>query len=262
MTPINIDTLEIGKLFSVCSLVTDMQEYTEMVASFQSAGFTDDIAEFLYADNTEGNKYDGFQGVKTFLTKATGEYLIICHQDVLLSYDRIEVLLERIQEIHQIDPSWAILGNAGYQNSIQKALRISDPYGMDISKGPFPARVKSLDENFLVIRKNANLSLSNDLHGFHFYGVDLCLIADILGYNAYVIDFHLYHKSGGSCNESFFAAKGRLITKYQRVLQPKFVRTTCTTLFLSYSKWLNILCNKKIMVSLKKRYDYLNAKFF
>jgi len=262
MTPIDIDTLPEGKRFSICSLVTDMHEYTEMVESFQAAGFTDEITEFLYADNTQGNKYDGFQGVKTFLTKATGKYIIICHQDVLLSNDRMETLLERIQEMDNIDPAWAILGNAGYRNSNQKAIRISDPYGMDISKGPFPAQVKSLDENFLIIRKDANLALSNDLHGFHFYGVDLCLIADILGYNAYVIDFHLYHKSGGNCDESFFAAKARLIDKYQRILQTRFLRTTCTPLFLSGSRWLNAVCNRKIIYSLKKRCDYLHAKFF
>ena len=159
-----------------------------------------------------------------------------------------------------LDPLWAILGNAGYQDSNQKAIRISDPYGINVSKGSFPAKVKSLDENFLVIRRDANLSISNDLHGFHFYGVDLCLIADMLGYNAYVIDFHLFHKSGGTCNESFFAAKSRLITKYQRVLQTKFVRTTCTSLFLSSCKLLNAICNKKVIYSLKKRYDYLHAK--
>lgn len=262
MKPTDIDTLATGKLFSICSLVTDMQEYGEMVTSFQTAGFSDEYAEFLYADNTQGNKYDGFQGVNAFLTKATGEYIIICHQDVLLSNDRMDSLLERIQEMDKIDPAWAILGNAGYRNSNQKAIRISDPYGMNVSKGPFPAEVKSLDENFLVIRKKANLAISNDLYGFHFYGVDLCLIANILGYNAYVINFHLYHKSGGNCNESFFTAKSRLIDKYQRVLQTRFIRTTCTPLFLSGSQWLNTLCNRKIMYSLKKRYDYLYAKFF
>ncbi|MDP3266153.1 MAG: hypothetical protein Q8M39_04925 [Sulfuricurvum sp.] len=258
---IDIDTLSDAKLFSICSLVTDKQEYAQMLDSFQAAGFTEEISEFLYADNSNGNKYDGFQGVKTFLTKATGKYIIICHQDILLSYDKIDTLMKCIEDLNRLDPNWAIAGNAGYNGLTQKAIRISDPYEMNASKGSFPARVQSLDENFLLIRKDANLSISNNLTGFHFYGVDLCIIANILGYNAYVIDFHLYHKSGGNCNESFFTAKSRLISKYQRVLQPKFIRTTCTSLFLSSSKWLNLICNKKIIVSLKKRYDYLHAKF-
>lgn len=259
---IDIDTLPKGKLFSVCSLVTNMEEYREMVASFHSAGFTDENAEFFYADNTQGNRYDGFQGAKSFLTHASGEYIILCHQDILLTYDRMETLLERIEEVSQIDPNWALLGNAGYNKLTKKALRISDPYGMNISIGSFPAQVQSLDENFLVVRRSANISLSNDLSGFHFYGVDLCIIATILGYSAYVIDFHLYHKSGGTCNESFFTAKSRLIEKYRKALQPKFIRTTCTTLFLSPSRCLNTISNLKIIVSLKKRCESLYAKFF
>lgn len=259
---IDIDTLSDAKLFSICSLVTDKQEYAQMLASFQAAGFTEEISEFLYADNSNGNKYDGFQGVKKFLTKATGKYIIICHQDILLSYDKIDTLMKCIEELNKVDPNWGIAGNAGYNGLTQKAIRISDPYEMNASKGSFPARVQSLDENFLLIRKDANLAISNDLTGFHFYGVDLCLVADILGYNAYVIDFHLYHKSGGNCNESFFAAKSRLIEKYQEAFTTKVIRTTCTPLFLSSSKYLNFLCNKKIMISLQKRIETLRAKLF
>lgn len=259
---INIDTLTGGKLFSICSLVTNIDEYHEMVASFQSAGFTEEISEFLYADNSNGNKYDGFKGIKTFLTKATGKYIIICHQDILLSYDKIDTLMKCIEELNHLDPNWAIAGNAGYNGLTQKAMRISDPYEMNASKGNFPAPVQSLDENFLVLRKDANLSISNDLTGFHFYGVDLCIIANILGYNAYVIDFHLYHKSAGNCNESFFTAKSQLIAKYQKSLATKTIRTTCSPLFLSSSKCLNFLCNKKIMISFQKRVETLRAKFF
>ena len=80
MTPTNINTLHEGKLFSVCTLVTNKQEYAEMIDSFHKAGFTDDHSEFLYADNSEGNQYDGFKGVRAFLTKASGKYIIICHQ--------------------------------------------------------------------------------------------------------------------------------------------------------------------------------------
>lgn len=257
---IDIDSLPCSKQFSICSLVTNMDEYREMVSSFQTAGFNDEKAEFLYANNTQGNRYDGFSGVKHFLTHAIGQYIIICHQDILLTHDTIETLLARLEELSTLDPNWAIVGNAGYQGLTHKAVRISDPYGQNTSIGTFPSRVQTLDENFLVIRKSANLSISNDLYGFHFYGADLCLIADMLGYNAYVIDFHLYHKSGGTCNESFFAAKERLISKYQRALETKFIRTTCSPLFLSHSKLLNIFCNKKIMVSLKKRFEYLYDK--
>ena len=55
--------------------------------------------------------------------------------------------------------------------------------------GELPAKVHTVDENFIVVRRATNLSLSHDLDGFHLYGTDLCVIADILGGNCYVIDF-------------------------------------------------------------------------
>ena len=69
--------------------------------------------------------------------------------------------------------------------------------------GELPAKVHTLDENFIVVRRAANLSLSHDLDGFHLYGTDLCLIADVLGGNRYVIDFH-FAASGRRNNERVF----------------------------------------------------------
>ena len=43
-----------------------------------------------------------------------GEYIILIHQDVRLVFDGLKMLKEsKIEEISKIDPSWAVLGNAG-----------------------------------------------------------------------------------------------------------------------------------------------------
>lgn len=257
---IDIDTITFTKQFSICTLVTNLDEYHQMIASFHDAGFNEANSEFLYVNNTVTNKYDGYQGIKKFLKHASGTYIIVCHQDILILHDDMQILIEKIDEITHIDPHWAILGNAGYKGLTHKAIRISDPYGENTSIGSFPALVNTLDENFLVIRNDAHISISNDLYGFHFYGADLCLIANSLGYNNYVIDFHIFHKSGGTCNESFFSAKKQLISKYQRTLGGKFIRTTCAPLYLSSSKLLNFLYNKKFFISLKKRFENLYDK--
>ncbi len=67
--------------------------------------------------------------------------------------------------------------------------------GRTSSKEKLPIRVGSLDENFIVVKRQANLALSHDMSGFHLYGTDLCIIADILGRTSYVVDFHLCHKA-------------------------------------------------------------------
>lgn len=260
MSPIEIDTITEGKRFSICSLVTDLEEYALMRASFLEAGFNDDNSEFIYIDNSLSNKHDGYSGINRFLNLAQGKYIILCHQDILLKYDKLQNLEEKIAEMDSIDPDWALLGNAGYRDFNRVALRITDPYGESRNFGPFPAQVKSLDENFILVKRSANLALSHDMNGFHLYGTDLCIFSAMLGYNAYVIDFHLYHRSGGTCGTNFYGVKKQLIEKYQRALSAKYVRTPCTNLFLSNCRFLNYLLNKKIMYSFKKRFDYLYAK--
>ena len=69
---------------------------------------------------------------------------------------------------------------------------------------------------------------SRDLHGFHLYGADLCLIADILGYSAYVVDFHLRHKSVGNKGSTFEVVRAELIEKYRRALRYRVIGTPST----------------------------------
>ena len=98
---------------------------------------------------------------------------------------------------------------------------VTDPYGEDIRKGgPFPVAVVALDENFIIVRAEANLAVSGNLAGFHLYGTEICLIAHILGYRSYVIDFHVWHKSKGHWDSSFLKVGNDMIAKYERALRP------------------------------------------
>ena len=149
-----------------------------------------------------------------------------------------------------------MLGNAGYKNILQMSVRITDPYGENQSSKIFPQKIRTLDENFLVVN-TANLAVSNNISGFHLYGSDLCIIADILGYSSYVINFHAYHKSRGNADDIFLSTKKSFVDKYQKKLRARFLRTTSTYLFISNSKIKNWFFNKKIERSLKKKYEIL-----
>jgi len=148
-----------------------------------------------------------------------------------------------LDELTRLDPDWGVCGNAGATASGRIAARISDPNTGDTNKGgPFPARVVSLDENFLVVRGEANLALSHDLAGYHWYGADLCIIADVLGWNAYVIDFHVLHKSGGSPDGSFAAIRSATRRKYNRAFRSRWHHvTTKRSIFLSGSPVRHLL---------------------
>ena len=124
-------------------------------------------------------------------------------------------------------------GNAGGVSPGSLALRITDPHGADQHVGQLPARVMSLDENFIVVRRDARVGFSVDLSGFHFYGADICLNADVMGHSAYVVDFHLLHLSAGTKNLAFDDMEARFRAKWSRALAPRWMQTTCSLLRLS-----------------------------
>ena len=269
----DIDAVEVDSIqslphpkYSICTLLTDKDQYKDALLSFRDAGFVEPESEFLYIDNTEENKYEAYAGVNKFLQTAKGDYIILCHQDLILHADKKEKLDSIIDEMASIDHDWALLGNAGGTVPGGQAYHLTEYTGKEkhyLRRGTFPSKVDSLDENFIVVKKSANLSTSNDLSGFHMYGTDLCMIARILGYSAYVVDFHLWHLGGASIEtpvtegayviSSFDITKENLIRKYQRVFSPRFIQTTCTIFYISSSRLKNFLFNRKQIFSIQKR---------
>ncbi len=99
-----------------------------MVESFVSRGFTPDDCEYFYIDNSrighrppthavpgpaESNRFDAFRGYNLFLSEARGEFIVLCHQDILLLEDGRAELEQRLCELTAHDPEWALCGNAG-----------------------------------------------------------------------------------------------------------------------------------------------------
>ncbi len=266
-----IDAVEIDEMktperpeFSVCTFVTDKNQYAGMLASFRNAGFGDDCCEYLYIDNTDSNKYSAYSGIHRFFRSAGGRYLIVCHQDIRLDFDHIDDLRRIIREMNRYDPDWAILGNAGGAAPGKIVVRITDRhYGKDAKIGHFPARVSSLDENFILVRTDAGIGISHDLSGFHMYGTDLCQIASVLGYSAYVVDFHLRHIGGESFGQigkktdespdGLYGIRSELIRKYTRAFRPRWIQSTCTVVHISGSSLRNFWANRKFIYSIRKR---------
>ena len=214
--------------FTIGTLVTDAAQYKNCLKSFEEAGFGRDDCQYLYVDNSSFNSHSAYSGLNHILNHASGEFIVLCHQDVVLDFDRRGELERRLHELSAIDPFWGIAGNAGGVSSGELAIRITDPHGADQKTHEFPQAVKSVDENFIVLRADARLAFSADLGGFHLYGTDVCLLADVQGYNSYVIDFHLRHLSRGNKSPSFFESETAISRKYGRAFASRWVQTTCT----------------------------------
>jgi hypothetical protein len=249
--PQNVESIECrsdsGRMrYSICTIVTDLVQYRRMVDGFVERGFGAQECEYLYVDNSAGNRLDSYAGYNLFLQTARGAFIVLCHQDIELLSDGRDRLDQIIAELEALSPCWGLFGNCGGVRLGKLSIRISDP-NMDNASvnGPFPAQCKTLDENFIVVRRQANLALPRDRSGFHFYGTELCLVAEILGWKAYVVDFHLRHHGAGTFDRVFKEQLHLMVTKYESVLRPRWISTPCVDVFLSASPLLNRLLNRK-----------------
>lgn len=220
--------------FSFCTLVTTWQQYDAFLASMQIAGFTDRDCEYLIVDNTLSNVGDGYSGLNALLNEARGQFVVLCHQD-LLAIDPRGVLERRLAELDTIDPKWALAGNAGGRLAGEVFLHITDTTHGEQRMGNLPQEVLTLDENFLVTRRDRRVALSGDLSGFHLYGSDICMVASVLGYTSYVIDFHLVHLGFGGATADFLACRRAFKTKWSRHSRAREIQTPCTFMFVGGS---------------------------
>jgi hypothetical protein len=213
--------------YTIATLVNDRAQYEAMRATFRAFGFGGPDCEFISIDNTGASQTEAYAGLNRLLDRARGRFVILCHQDVRLIGDGRQDLDRRLADLEARDPGWALAGNAGGIRPGRLALRITDPHGVDRRVGELPERVVTLDENFMVMKRSARLGFSRDLAGYHLYGADLCLVADILGYSSYVIDFHLEHLSAGTISADFHAAETAFRAKWSRALRSRWLQTTC-----------------------------------
>ncbi|MEJ7626708.1 MAG: hypothetical protein WKF35_07595 [Ferruginibacter sp.] len=227
-------------LFSVCTIVNDWDEYSLMKQSFIENGFSANC-EYLVGDNSDKNNFNAYSAIRRFLQDAGGKYIIIVHQDVRC-IDPCSKLEQSLSDLETRDPLWALCGNAGANGYKNFAINI-DRDGKKNKPINLPAKVTSLDENLLIIKSSSQLTISADIDSFHFYGTDLCIIADFLGYNCYVIDFLVRHLSKGNLTD-MVKYQPHFVNKYGRKLRERFIQTTCTKFYLNNSPAKNLLYNK------------------
>ena len=205
----------------------------EMMESFSAGGFVPPRTEFLHVDNSAGNALDGYAGLRDLIGRSTGRVVVAVHQDVRLLADGADRLREVVADLDERCPLWAVAGNAGMRANGRPVTRITDPHETDARRGgPFPAVVVSLDENFLLLRREVGVLPSADLRGFHFYGLDLCLQARLAGRTAHVVDFHLRHLGRGHVDAAFFTCRDAIEAKYAGLLPPTILRTTCSPVLI------------------------------
>jgi hypothetical protein len=190
----------------------------------------------LYINNIGKNIYEAYAGLNLMISQATTPYIILCHQDLTLLENGYDELLKKLVELDKLDPNWAVAGNAGGVAKKKYAMHITNSENKIIKLGTLPARVESLDEIFIILKRSANIGFSNDLAGFHFYGADIVIQAQLRGYTSYGIDFHLHHHGEGKMDKTFYQCQEALETKYHKLFQTRYVQATCRRILLTSSR--------------------------
>ncbi|MFZ4599719.1 MAG: hypothetical protein ACOYNN_13825 [Terrimicrobiaceae bacterium] len=202
-------------------------------------GFPDSECEYLICDNREKNAFSAFEAVRSFLVNAKGKYVIIIHQDAF-PQEPYEKLLSRIRQVETHDARWGVIGNAGKsrQAPMEGFLSLETHAGLYRLTAPF-VQVDTIDENVMVIRNGAGITVSADLEGYHFYAFDICSVAARLGFTVYVIEFQWKHLSPGTIDKSFLKARKALERKMSLYHVDSSAMTTCTSLY-----WGKVLRNE------------------
>jgi hypothetical protein len=200
-------------VFKIFTIANDLGQYSAMRESFLAAGFDQDRCEYRLFDNSKSNAHDPFEVLSTVRRESPGSYVIVCHQDIRIDRGMgFDALVQRLEHLTKIDPTWAVAGNFGVTPRLRRTGRVFDPNGTSYP-GPFPQKVMSLDENFLVMPAGVPVACTPGLRGFHLYGTDICLNAASSRRSCYVIDFDLTHLSGGNSDNSHYLAAIRDLTE-------------------------------------------------
>jgi hypothetical protein len=225
-----------GLPICIFTFVTNRALYEDMVQSFVDAGFGSEKAIFIELRDDKAEPYS----MLTHLIETHDDpFFVMCHQDVRLDQGHgYEELLGTITALDEIDPLWAVAGNAGGRRNLQLARTLTDPWG-GRSSDKFPARVHTLDENFLIVRTRTGFGCSTGLNGFHLYGPDLCLNAIAAGRTVYVVDFRLRHLSKGNRESNEYKeCVARYIEHWRGRYVIRYLRASTDLLFLSRFSFL------------------------
>jgi len=91
------------------------------------------------------------------------------------------------------------------------------------------------------------------------YGTDICLIAELLGYSAYAVDFKLTHKSYGNPDQGLYDILKDLIIKYAKFMRSRTIVTTITDFRLSQSAINTAFFNTKFVKKTMRKMTKVNS---
>jgi len=163
------------------------------------------------------------------LRRSRNDLVVLAHQDIYFPESWLSALERAVSYLENNDPNWGVIGCYGVGANKARYGRVySAGLGIIGKAIEHPARVQTLDEIVLVLRKSSGLSFDDTLPGFHFYGADICLRAAPRGMNNYAIPAFCVHNTqlNPTLPEEFYHCYRHFKTVWRQHLP---VHTSCIT---------------------------------
>lgn len=211
------------------------------------------VFELLLVDNTGGKFKSAAEGLNHGGARATGEYIVFIHQDVLL----IDPLWLRLAEafLRKL-PDLGAAGVAGMVKGGRGGLFRTGTFPVEnracfvyhgnereiIESGnnsAEPIEVQTLDEQLLIVPTAVFRGCGFDAEtcsGWHLYGVDYSLSARARGLKIYTLPVPVWHMSAGTLDGEYYRTLRKIIKKHRA---ERMLYTTCGLWYTSLV--LNIL---------------------
>jgi hypothetical protein len=128
--------------------------------------------------------------------KSQNDLLVFVHQDVIFPDPWLSQLWAALNVLESDDPNWGVLGCGGTDgDGVGRGHLYSS--GLGVLGEPFerPTPIRVLDEIVLILRKSSGLRFDDALPHFHLYGTDICLRAEGVGRENYVIPAFCIHNT-------------------------------------------------------------------
>ena len=122
---------------------------------------------------------------------------VFAHQDVYLPRGWLDLAVAQLNALTARDPTWEIAGPYGVRPDGVHVGRVWD-VTMERELGApglAPARVGSLDELVLIVRRDADFHFDPALPHFHLYGTDVVQAALARGRGAWAVELPVVHNN-------------------------------------------------------------------
>ena len=198
-------------MIPVFTFVSDDSSYDEMLASFESAGFSSDIAMFnrLTSRGRPGEP-EPYSTITELIESVQEPYFILCHQDVRI--DPGNGVDDLTAQLALLSANGSALGGGRQRGRVAPVENGSAHHRPSWRQHPGSAASTCPDSRreFPRPSNRYGIGLLPGLHGFHLYGTDACMNARVLGFSAYVIDFHVHHLSAGKMDVDYETCRARV----------------------------------------------------